>query len=250
MRGIKPKLSISKLSIFGSWGSGAEMSAKLISRHWKESLWVTLKETTDTWCTYTIHTRLWKFEMWSSRSPKLAQSLTTQRRPETTLRQDASDVEEAALDEERLGVSGRHWNGVLLTDRWLLWRGTGASGQGRAQTRDTSKKCSAIFWRSRDTSCCDWRWLCGTQNSLRKQARWRLVPVALGKEGRGQGTPRQRDLEPCETTHRKGRHTGRMGLQSEIGTQWSSGQIKSRLCGEGLQIGGRTGLLGDFCAYL
>ena len=25
----------------------------------------------------------------------------------------------------------------------------------RAQTRDTSKECSAIFWRSQDPSCCD-----------------------------------------------------------------------------------------------
>ena len=39
---------------------------------------------------------------------------------------------------------------------------------------------------------------------------------------RGQGTPRQRDLGPSETTHRQGRHTGQMGLQSEIGTQCSS----------------------------
>ena len=62
-------------------------------------------------------------------------------------------------------------------------------------------------------------------------------------EGRGQGTPRQRDLEPSETTHGQGRHTVKMGLQSEIGTQWSSGQIQSTLCGERLQTGGRTGLL-------
>ena len=29
------------------------------------------------------------------------------------------------------------------------------AGQGRAQTRDTSKECSAIFWRSQDPSCSD-----------------------------------------------------------------------------------------------
>ena len=93
-------------------------------------------------------------------------------------------------------------------------------------------------------------WLCGNKNSLRSQARWRLGPVVLGNEGRGQGTPRQRDLGPSETTNRQGRHTGQMGLQIEIGTQWSSRQIQSTLCGEGLQTSGRTGLLWDFCAYL
>ena len=67
--------------------------------------------------------------------------------------------------------------------------------------------------------------------------------MAPGNEGRGQGTPRQRDLEPSETTHRQGRHTGQMGLKSEIGTQWSSGQIQGALCGERLQTSGRTGLL-------
>ena len=59
-------------------------------------------------------------------------------------------------ESHRLWVTGRHWNGGLLTDSWLLWRGTGASGQGRAQTRDTSKECCAIFWGSQDPSCCDW----------------------------------------------------------------------------------------------
>ena len=57
------------------------MPANLIPRHWKEILWVTLKETTDTWCTYPTHARLWQFEMLLSRNPKWAQSLTTQRRP-------------------------------------------------------------------------------------------------------------------------------------------------------------------------
>ena len=59
----------------------------------------------------------------------------------------------------------------------------------------------------------------------------------------GQGTPRQRDLEPSETTHRQGRHTGQMGLQSEIETQWSTELIQSALCGERLQTSGKTGLL-------
>ena len=41
---------------------------------------------------------------------------------------------------------------------------------------------------------------------------------------------RQRDWEPNETTHRQGCHTRQMGLQSEIGTPWSSRQIQSTLC--------------------
>ena len=39
--------------------------------------------------------------------------------------------------------------------------------------------------------------------------------MAPGNEGRGQGTPRQRDVEPSDTTHRQARHTGQIGLQSE-----------------------------------
>ena len=66
--------------------------------------------------------------------------------------------------------------------------------------------------------------------------------MAPDNEGRGQGTPRQRDLEPSETTHRQGLHTGQMGLQSKIGTQWSSELIQSTLCGERFQTGGRAGL--------
>ena len=71
--------------------------------------------------------------------------------------------------------------------------------------RDTSKECSAIFWRS------------------------------AGKEGRGQGTPRQQDLEPNETTHRQENHTGQMGIQSKFGTQWSSGEDKARYVAKGFE---------------
>ena len=60
MRGIKPKLSISKLFIFGCTvfmrKRDREVS-KLEPRHWKEILWVTLKEKTDTRCTYPTHAR-------------------------------------------------------------------------------------------------------------------------------------------------------------------------------------------------
>ena len=48
-------------------------------------------------------------------------------------------------ESQRLGVTGRQWNGGFLTDSWLLWRRTGASGQGWAQTRDTSKESLALF---------------------------------------------------------------------------------------------------------
>ena len=50
-------------------------------------------------------------------------------------------------ESRRLGVPGRQWHRGLLTvrDSRLLWRDTGASGQNRAQSRDTSKECSATF---------------------------------------------------------------------------------------------------------
>ena len=41
--------------------------------------------------------------------------------------------------------------------------------------------------------------------------------MAPGNEGRGQGTPRRRDLEPSETTHRQGRHTRQIELGKELG---------------------------------
>ena len=49
--------------------------------------------------------------------------------------------------------------------------------------------------------------------------------------------------DEVKALHNKGRHTGQMGLHSEIGTQWSSRQIQSTLCGQRLQTSGRTGLL-------
>ena len=48
----------------------------------------------------------------------------------------------------------------------FCWRNTGASGQGSAQT---SRNCSLFFSRSQDTSHCDWKWLCWTQNSIPSQ---------------------------------------------------------------------------------
>ena len=84
MRGIKPKLSISKLSIFGCTVLTRKRDrdvSKLEPRYWKETLWVTLKETMDTWCSFPAHARWWQFNIRSSRSTKHAQSLTTQRHP-------------------------------------------------------------------------------------------------------------------------------------------------------------------------
>ena len=60
MRGIKSKLPISKLSIFGCTVFMRKRDRevnKLESKHGKENLWVTLKEKTDTWCTYPTHAR-------------------------------------------------------------------------------------------------------------------------------------------------------------------------------------------------
>ena len=155
-------------------------------------------------------------------------------------------------ESQGFGAAGRQWNRGLLTvrDSWLLGWGTGASGKGRAQTKNTSKECSSIFWRSPDPSCCDWGWLCRTQNSLRSQTRWQLGTVAPANEGQVQGTPRQQDLEHSENTHREEHRTGKMGLSSELKTQWSSQQIQSTLCGKRFQTGGLTGLLRDFWAYL
>ena len=72
MRGIKLKLSISKLSILGCTVVMRKRDrdvSKLEPKALEGNLWVTPKETTDTWCTYATHAWLWQFEMWSSRSP-------------------------------------------------------------------------------------------------------------------------------------------------------------------------------------
>ena len=181
-----------------------------------------------------------------------AESVNTQ---ETTLRRDAADIEQAALDDESTATIGSLRDSESLegseTEDFSQTVGffeEALEQVDRAEPRrgTRARNVPHFFRRSQDRSCCDWGWLCETQKSLRNQARWRLGPVALGNEGRGQGIPRQRDLEPSETTHRQGRHTGQMGLQSEYGTQWSSGQIQCTLCGERRQTTGRTGQLWDF----
>ena len=135
----------------------------------------------------------------------------------------------------------------MVRDNWLHWTGTGANRQVQTQTNGTSKECSKKFWRSQDLSFYDWGWLWGTQNSLRSQTRWQLGPAAPHKEGWGQGIARQRDLETSVTTHRQGRNAGKMGLQSDMGTQWSNRQIESTLCGEGFQTSGTNRILWNFC---
>ena len=66
MRGIKPKLSISKLSIFSCTVFMRKQDrdvSKLEQKALEGKFVITLKETTDTWCTYPTHARLWQFEM-------------------------------------------------------------------------------------------------------------------------------------------------------------------------------------------
>ena len=116
MQIIKPKPSISKLSLFRCTVFMRRRDrnvSQLESKAWKKSLWVTLKETTDTWCTLPTEARLWQFEMWpSKRGVEDAKSVNTQE-----LGRDPSDVEEVALDKEFTELVGRyqtrsHWNTV------------------------------------------------------------------------------------------------------------------------------------------
>ena len=89
-----------------------------------------------------------------------AGSVNTQ---ETTLRQEASDVGETALDEGSTATRGSHRDSESLEDRdtedfsqlETVGFNEDALEQSRAQTRDTSKEYSAIFWRSQDPCCCD-----------------------------------------------------------------------------------------------
>ena len=205
MRGIKPKLSISKLSVFGSTVFMRKRDRNVSKLELKalEGKFVGYTEGENGYLVYVPNTRMvvavrdviikesevgsipdntempdlldegWQqLGIWhpdnghqndgnkEERGTSIAikekwhdaESVNTQ---ETTQRRDASDVEEAALDEESTATRGSlrvsesledsetedNW----LIDNWLLWRVTGASGQGRPQTRDTSKDCSAIF---------------------------------------------------------------------------------------------------------
>ena len=72
---------------------------------------------------------------------------------ETTLRQEASDVGGTALDKGSTATRGSHRDSESLEDSDT--EDFSQLETVRAQTRDTSKECSAIFWRSQDPSCCD-----------------------------------------------------------------------------------------------
>ena len=85
---------------------------------------------------------------------------------ETTLRRDASDVEEAVPDKDSSATRRSLRESVSLQDSdtegfsqsqtvELFEEDLGSSGQGRAQVGNTSKQCSVIFWRSQDPTCCD-----------------------------------------------------------------------------------------------
>ena len=83
---------------------------------------------------------------------------------ETTLRRDASDVEEAALDEESAATRGslEHLQSLEDSDREdfsqskaVCFAEQALEQGGRDQTWDKNKECLGIFWRSQDRSCYD-----------------------------------------------------------------------------------------------
>ena len=85
------------------------------------------------------------------------------------------------LQKEGVSETRSHWKTVKrrtsysqLASLKRHWRKR--TGQSPDEGHEQGMFC--IFWRSQDPSCCDWVWLCGTQNSLRSQSRWRLGPVA------------------------------------------------------------------------
>ena len=159
-----------------------------------------------------------------------AESVNTQ---ETTLRRDASNVETAALDEESTATRGSLRDSESLedieTNDFSQSETVGCFEEALEQLdraeprRGTQARNVPQFLREVRTHLAVTEGDYGEPKSLRSQAWWRLGPVARGNEGRYQGTPRQRDLGPSETTHRQGRHTGQTGIQSKNGTQWSSG---------------------------
>ena len=176
-----------------------------------------------------------------------AESVNTQG---TTLRRDASDVEEAALDEESTATKESLRDSESLED---------------SETEDFSQSETVGFFEEaleqadraesrRATRARKVAQFCGVVRTHFAVTEGDFVePKTVYKAKLGddwdqwyrakKNIEKQRDLEPSETTHRHGRHTRQMALQSEIGTQWSSGQIQSTLCGERLQTVGRTGLI-------
>ena len=164
-----------------------------------------------------------------------AENVNTQ---ETTMRRDASDAEEAALDEKSIATRGSLRDSESLEDsetedfsqtvglfEEVLEQADRAEPRQRIRARNVPQFFGEVRTHLAVTE--------GdyvepkTVYEAKQGEDWDQWHQAMKDE-----TPRQRDLEPSETTHRQGRHTGQMGLQSEIGIQWSSGQIQSTLCGE------------------
>ena len=214
------------------------MSANLNPRHWKECLWVTVKETTDTWCTYPTHRsglnpgqhrdaqptrwgvtatgdlahKWWSSRLWQQREAGHIYCNTGGVAWRREREHSRNETETRCLgcwgsstrwrmycsrrDSQRLGVAGRQWQRGLYSQLVGFFEEV-LEQEDRAEPRRRTRARNVphFFWRSQDPSCYDWGWLCGTQNSQRSQARWWLGTVAPGNVGRGQSTPRQRELD-------------------------------------------------------
>ena len=178
-----------------------------------------------------------------------AESVNTQ---ETTLRRDASDVEEAALDEEstaRRGILrdseslegsetedfsqtvGFFEEALEQADRAEPRRGTRARsvpqsfGEVRthlAVTEGNYVEPKTVEEAKQSDERDQWyRAMNDNVKALHDNETWDLLRP-----------PTDRDVLPGKWAHKQ-----------KIGTHWSSRQIQSTLCGEKLQTSGRTGLL-------
>ena len=108
-----------------------------------------------------------------------------------------------------------------LRRHWSKWKGQSSDGEHeQGMFCNFLEKSRPIFLWLRVT-----KW---NPKQSTNQAWWRMGPVVTGNEWRGQGTPRQRALGPSETTYRQGRHTGKMGLQNEIGPSGQVDKYKAR----------------------
>ena len=177
-----------------------------------------------------------------------AESVNTQ---ETTLRRDASDVEEAALDEESTATRGSLRDSESLEDSETedfsqtvgFFEGALEQADRAEPRRGTRVRNVPQFFGEVRThlAVTEGDYLEPKTVYEAKQAdEWDQWYRAMKDEVKALQDNETWDLVRPPTD---GRHTGQMGLQSEIRTQWSSRQIQSTLCGERLQTSGRTGLL-------